>query len=101
MTDIWPPSAVSSTNSKSRNCGILVRVTLGEKQFEADVRKIGDSSFSVLIGNRSFDLEVVPEGDELIVVSRGATTRVTLVDKVAALTASRKRPSGDRGEGRA
>lgn len=58
-----------------------LRLKLGEREFEADVRKIGDSSFSVLIGNRSFDLEVVPEGDELIVVSRGATTRVTLVDK--------------------
>jgi biotin carboxyl carrier protein len=57
-----------------------LRLKIGGRQFEADVRKVGDSSFSVLIGNRSFDLEVVPEGDELIVASRGATTRVTLLD---------------------
>jgi biotin carboxyl carrier protein len=57
-----------------------LRLTIGGRQFEADVRKVGDSSFSVLIGNRSFDLEVVPEGDELIVASRGASTRVTLID---------------------
>jgi biotin carboxyl carrier protein len=61
---------------------------LGERQFEADVRKIGDTSFSVLIGNRSFDLEVVPDGDDLIVASRGELTRVTLVD-----TARRSRRS--------
>ncbi|MGA2412117.1 MAG: biotin/lipoyl-containing protein [Candidatus Binataceae bacterium] len=57
-----------------------LRLKLGDREFEADVRKIGDSSFSVLIGNRSFDLEVVPDGDELIVASRGDVTRVTLVD---------------------
>ena len=57
-----------------------LRLKIGERQFEADVRKTGEGSFSVLIGNRSFDLEVVSEGDELIVASRGATTRVTLVD---------------------
>jgi biotin carboxyl carrier protein len=57
-----------------------LRLKIAGRQFEADVRKVGDSSFSVLIGNRSFDLEVVPEGDELIVASRGATTRVTLLD---------------------
>jgi len=57
-----------------------LRLKIGGRQFEADVRKVGDTSFSVLIGNRSFDLEVVAEGDELIVASRGATTRVTLQD---------------------
>jgi biotin carboxyl carrier protein len=60
--------------------GHELRLKFGGRQFEVDVRKVGASSFSVLIGNRSFDLEVVPEGDELIVASRGATTRVTLVD---------------------
>jgi biotin carboxyl carrier protein len=58
-----------------------MRLKIDGRQFEADVRKVGDSSFSVLIGNRAFDLEVVPEGDELIVASRGATTRVTLLDR--------------------
>jgi biotin carboxyl carrier protein len=59
-----------------------LRLKIGEHQFDADVRKVGESSFSVLIGNRSFDLEVVADGDELIVASRAATTRVTLVDAV-------------------
>ena len=44
-----------------------LRLKIGEHQFDADVRKVGESSFSVLIGNRSFDLEVVADGDELIV----------------------------------
>ncbi|HUN56907.1 MAG TPA: biotin/lipoyl-containing protein [Candidatus Binataceae bacterium] len=66
-----------------------LRLKIGSREFEADVRKVGASSFSVLIGNRSFDLEVVPEGDELIVASRSASTRVTLVD-----TARRSRKAG-------
>jgi biotin carboxyl carrier protein len=70
-----------------------LRLTIGERQFDADVRQTGECSFSVLIGNRSFDLEVVPEGDEMIVGSRGATTRVTLVD---AARRSRKSAAGGR-----
>ncbi|HTT77262.1 MAG TPA: biotin/lipoyl-containing protein [Candidatus Binataceae bacterium] len=72
--------------------GHALRLKIGQHQFEADVRKVGETSFSVLIGNRSFDLEVVPDGDELVVASRGATTRVTLVD-----TARRPRGAGPGG----
>jgi|SRR5271156_4163847 len=57
-----------------------IRLKIGDRQFEVDVRRAGSSSFSVLIGNRSFDLAIAPEGDELIVVSRGATSRVTVTD---------------------
>jgi biotin carboxyl carrier protein len=32
------------------------------------------------VDNRSFDLEVVREGEDLMVASRGGATRVTLVD---------------------
>src|ERR1700677_3686689 len=70
-----------------------LRLKIGEHQFDADVRKVGECSFSVLIGNRSFDLEVVVDGDELIVASRGATTRVTLVD---AARRSRRAGAGGR-----
>src|SRR5690348_18238686 len=57
-----------------------LRIKLGEDQFDVDVRHVGPGSFSILIDNRCFDLDVIPDGDEIIVVSRGGTTRVTLVD---------------------
>jgi biotin carboxyl carrier protein len=57
-----------------------LRVKLGEDQFDVDVRRVGPASFSVLVDNRCFDLDVIPDGDEIIVASRAGTTRVTLVD---------------------
>jgi biotin carboxyl carrier protein len=67
------------------------KIKLGQDAFEADVRPLGGTSFSVLIGNRCFDLDVIQEGEELVVVSRGGATRVTLVD-----TARRRRSAGAR-----
>jgi biotin carboxyl carrier protein len=58
------------------------RVTLGGTEHELDVRRVGPGSFSILIGDRCFDLDVVRDGDELIVASRGQTSRITLVDAV-------------------
>ena len=58
-----------------------LRIKFAENTFEVDVRRVGRTSFSILVGNRCFDLDVIEEGDELIVASRGATTRVTLFDK--------------------
>jgi biotin carboxyl carrier protein len=57
-----------------------LRVKLGERQFELDVRRVGTSSYSILVDNRSFDFEVIREGEELVVASRGGVTRVTLAD---------------------
>src|SRR6185437_1574746 len=57
-----------------------LRVKIGERQFEVDVHRAGHSSYSILIDNRSFDLEVGREGEELVVASRGGAARVTLVD---------------------
>lgn len=57
-----------------------LRIKLGGDQFEVDVRRVGPASFSILVDNRCFDLDVIPDGDEIIVASRGGTTRVTLVD---------------------
>jgi biotin carboxyl carrier protein len=57
-----------------------LRVKLGECQFDLDVHRVGPSSYSILVDNRSFDFEVVREGDDLMVASRGGATRVTLVD---------------------
>jgi biotin carboxyl carrier protein len=58
-----------------------LRIKFAENTFEVDVRRVGRTSFSILVGNRCFDLDVIEEGDELIVASRGGTTRVTLFDK--------------------
>jgi len=71
--------------------GHSVRVKLGEGQFDADVRRIGHSSFSILVGERSFDFDVERQNDELVVVSRGIATRVTLQDAVRCLRGSPRR----------
>jgi biotin carboxyl carrier protein len=70
-----------------------LRLKFDNREFNADVRQTGECSFSVLVGNRSFDLEVVPEGDDLIVASRGITARVALVD---AARRSRRGSAGGR-----
>src|SRR5260370_29648213 len=54
---------------------------LGEQRFELDLRRVGVSSFSVLVGNRSFDFDVTPQGEELIVTSRAGAWRVNLIDE--------------------
>ena len=56
------------------------RVKLAGAEHELDVRRVGPTSFSILLGDRSFDLDVVRDGDDLIVASRGAAVRVTLLD---------------------
>jgi len=57
-----------------------LRLKIGERQFEVDVHRGGPWSYSILLDNRSFDFEIVREGDELVVASRGGATRVTLAD---------------------
>src|SRR5512146_488474 len=56
-------------------------VRLGEQRFELDFRRVGAGSFSVLIGSRSFDFDVTPEGEDLIVTSRAGAWRVNLIDE--------------------
>jgi biotin carboxyl carrier protein len=60
--------------------GHSLRLTLAGVQYEADVRRTGHSSFSILVGDRSFDLDVARQNEELIVASRGTETRLTLQD---------------------
>jgi biotin carboxyl carrier protein len=55
-------------------------IRLGEQRFEVDLRKVGQSSFSVLVNGRSFDLQVHQDGDQTLVVSRDGSTRLSLVD---------------------
>jgi biotin carboxyl carrier protein len=57
-----------------------LRLKIGERQFEVDVHRVGHLSYSILVDNRSFDFEIVREGDDLVVASRSGATRVTLVD---------------------
>lgn len=71
--------------------GHSVRLKLSGGEFEADVRRTGHSSFSILIGERSFDFDVARQGEELVVASRGLATRVTLQD-----AARRRRGAGPR-----
>jgi biotin carboxyl carrier protein len=69
------------------------QIDIGGKKFDADLRQVGRASFSVVIGKRSFDLDVVPEGEEVVVSSRSGTTRLTLED-------ARRRLMGARGKAR-
>src|SRR5579863_2392397 len=70
--------------------GHSLRVRFANDQFDLDVRQVGRTSFSIIVDNRAFDLEVVREGDELLVASRAGATRVTLMDP-----ARRRRGSRD------
>ena len=49
-------------------------------RFEADLKQVGPASFSVLVGNRAFDFDVIRDGEEIVVASRAGSTRLTLVD---------------------
>jgi biotin carboxyl carrier protein len=55
-------------------------IRFGEHRFEADLRQVGPNSFSVIVENRSFDFDVVREGEELIVASRAGASRLTVID---------------------
>jgi biotin carboxyl carrier protein len=67
------------------------RIRIGPQQFDADLRQIGPVSYSVIVDNRSFDFDVVRDGDELIVASRGGSTRLMLVDAARRAAVGRRR----------
>jgi biotin carboxyl carrier protein len=56
------------------------RIEFGEQRFEADVRQVGPASFSIIVGERAFDFDVVRDGEEVVVASRSGVTRMTLED---------------------
>ena len=72
-----------------------MRVRLGHGEFEADVHRTSESSFSVLVGERSFDFEIARHNDELVIVSRGTATRVTLQDAVRRRRGASQREASD------
>ncbi len=55
-------------------------IRFGENRFEADLRKLGPASFSVIVNNRSFDFDVARDGEETVVASRSRSTRLTVAD---------------------
>jgi biotin carboxyl carrier protein len=72
-------------------------IRFGEHRFEADLRKVGPVSFSVLLGNRSYDFDVVRDGDETVVASRAGSTRLTVIDaarRTARTSGKRREVSG-------
>jgi biotin carboxyl carrier protein len=57
-----------------------VRVKLGEQTFDVDLRKTHGDSFLAIVGDRAFDFSISADGDDLLVISRRGTNRVTLID---------------------
>ena len=55
-------------------------IRFGEHRFEADLRRVGPLSFSVIVNNRSFDFDVARDGEETVVASRTGSTRLTVTD---------------------
>lgn len=68
--------------------GNAYRLRLGDRQYNIDLRRVGASSYSILIGLRAFDFDVLRDGDELVIASREGVARVALVDL------ARRAPSG-------
>src|SRR5260370_35065805 len=62
-------------------------IRFGDNSFEADLRRVGPVSFSVIVDNRSFDFDVARDGEETVVASRSGSTRLTVAD------AARRTPS--------
>jgi hypothetical protein len=83
-------------------------IRFGENRFEADLRRVGPVSFSVIIDNRSFDFDVARDGEETVVASRSGSTRLTVADaarRTARAAGKRREVSGrvdisDAGPGR-
>jgi biotin carboxyl carrier protein len=55
-------------------------IHLGGKKIGADLRRVGASSFSIVVGTRSFDLDVIRQGEGFVISSRAGVTRLTLED---------------------
>lgn len=58
-----------------------VRVKLGDKNFEVNLRQTHGRSYLAMVGNRTFDFSISSDGDDLVIISRRGVNRVTLIDK--------------------
>ena len=66
-------------------------ISFGANRFEADLRQVGPVSFSVIVDNRSFDFDVVRDGEEIVVASRAGSKRLTVVDSARRVARGSKR----------
>jgi biotin carboxyl carrier protein len=74
-------------------------IKFGDTAFQASLRRVGPFSFSILLDYRSFDLDVVRDGEEVVVTSRQRTTRMGLIDTARRRSSSaRKREQSGRAE---
>ncbi len=67
-------------------------IRFGDQSFEADLRRVGPASVSIIVNNRSFDFDLAREGDEIVVASRTGATRLTLVDASRHAMRARRAP---------
>jgi len=67
-------------------------IRIDQQRFEADLRRVGPSSVSVILNDRSFDFDLAREGEEIVIASRTGATRLTLVDAARHSMRSRKGP---------
>ncbi len=67
----------------------VFEVNLGGKKIKADLRQAGPTSFSIIVGTRSFDLDVIRQGDDFVISSRAGVTRLTMEDARRRLMRSR------------
>ena len=61
-------------------------IRFGDNSFEADLRRVGPVSFSVIVDNRSFDFDVARDGEETVVASRSGSTRLVVADAARRMT---------------
>jgi biotin carboxyl carrier protein len=72
-------------------------ISFEKNKFQADVRRVGVVSFSVIIDNRSYDFDVARDGEETVVASRSGSTRLTVADasrRTARAAGKRREVSG-------
>ena len=72
-------------------------ISFEKNKFQADVRRVGVVSFSVIIDNRSYDFDVARDGEETVVASRTGSTRLTVADasrRTARAAGKRREVSG-------
>ncbi|HEX9662518.1 MAG TPA: hypothetical protein VGB27_09550, partial [Candidatus Binatia bacterium] len=59
----------------------VYRVSVDGNEFLVDGKKTGRTNFSLIVDNRSFEIEVDHKGDEYLVLVDGRNYHVNLVDE--------------------
>ncbi len=67
----------------SRKGEEVFKIQVGPKTYEVDVSSFsGPGRLSMLVDNRSYDVDIDQDGEELLVTVRGRTYRVTVEDEI-------------------